>query len=127
MPTVIGIFLKTGGTNGKYAAVPTVSWIPSVLYIDVQIYEHIVGSGFWAIPDATLLLQTFQFSKIHSHKFLCILKGILNISSSYVPLAKSNMKLFHTFKSEHTKITKAIELLGKKKKNRGQDWDEDDV
>ena len=124
---MIGIFLKTGGTNGKYAAVPTVSWIPSVLYIDVQIYEHIVGSGFWAIPDATLLLQTFQFSKIHSHKFLCILKGILNIPDSYVSLSKSDTKLFHTFKSEHTMITKAIELLGKKKRKGGQGWDENDV
>ena len=116
-----------GGTNGKHAAVPTVSWIPSASYIDVQIYEHIVGSRFWAIPDVTSLLQTFQFAKIHSHEFLCILKGILNISDSYASLTESDMKLFHTFKSEHTKITKAIELLGKKKKKGGQDWDEDEL
>ena len=113
--------------NGKHAAVPTVSCIPSALYIDVQIYKHIVGSRFWAIPDVTSLLQTFQFAKICSHKFLCILQGILNISDSYVSLTKSDMKLFHTFKSEHTTITKAIELLGKKKMKGGQGWDEDNV
>ena len=124
---MIGIFLKMGGTNGKHAAVPTVSCIPSVSYIDMQIYEHIVGSRFWAIPDATSLLQTFQFAKIRSHEFLCILKGILNISGSYASLTKSDTKLFHTFKSEHTKITKAIELLGKKKRKGGQGWDENDV
>lgn len=115
---MIGIFSKTGGTNGKHAAKPTIDCIAAASYIDVQIYERVVGSQFRTVPEATSLLQTVQFAKIRSHEFLCILQGLPNISDSDVSLSGTDTKVFDTFKAEQPKIKKAMELFGKRKGNQ---------
>ena len=125
---MIGIFSKTGGTNGKHAAKPAVESIAAASYIDVQIYEHIMASQFWTIPEATSLLQTVQYAKIRSHKFLCIIQGMPNISDSDVSLSGIDTKLFDTLRAEQAKIKKAMELFGKRKPkgSRVGDGEDDD-
>ena len=109
-----------GGTNGKHAAKSAAS------YIDVQIYKCIMGSQFWTIPEATSLLQTVQYAKIHLHKFLCILQGLLNISDSDISLSGADTKLFNTLRAKQPKIKKAMELFGKRKKKESWAGDGED-
>jgi hypothetical protein len=52
------MYSKTGGKNGKHAAITQSSNISAVSYIGLQLFENVINRQFRAIPEATALFQT---------------------------------------------------------------------
>jgi hypothetical protein len=50
---VIALYSKTGSKNGKHAAITDSSNISALLYVGVQVFEHMYGCQFCVIPEAT--------------------------------------------------------------------------
>ncbi|KAF8225197.1 hypothetical protein L208DRAFT_1075454, partial [Tricholoma matsutake] len=50
---VIAIYSKTGGKNGKHAAITDTSNISAISYLGVQVFKHMHGCLFQDHPDAT--------------------------------------------------------------------------
>ena len=102
-----------------------VDTIATVSYIDVQVYECVIGPQFQTIPDTTSLFQTYQFVKILSHEFLCVLTGIPTISDTYISLASADSALFKNLKVDHLKIKCGIKCFQKRKTQGGLLEDKD--
>ena len=70
---VLSISTKSGGKNGTHCWVPEVSSITAVSYVPVQLFEHVIGRQFRAVPQALTLLQVKQFTLLPAASFLCVL------------------------------------------------------
>ena len=73
IPTVIALYSKTGGKNGKHSSVSESSNISALSYLAVQAFEHMYAQQFRSIPAATAIFQTRQFIQISAINFLTLL------------------------------------------------------
>jgi hypothetical protein len=65
-PTVLAIYAKSGGKAGKHSWVSDSSNIAAVSNIPVQLFDHILGVQFCAIPGG----QTLHVLLVAFHHFL---------------------------------------------------------
>ncbi|KAJ3819239.1 hypothetical protein F5880DRAFT_1616648 [Lentinula raphanica] len=99
---VITMYSKTGGKNGKHAAVPSVSNIAALSYIAIQLFEHMHMGQFRVIPTFTSPFQTKAFALIPHTAFLMLLTSpavTTSIGMLKVPNADDMVK-FNSFKSK---------------------------
>ncbi|KAK7059441.1 hypothetical protein R3P38DRAFT_2495550 [Favolaschia claudopus] len=71
--TVLSVYSKTGGKNGKHAWVSDCSNIAAASNIPTQVYEHMNGGQFRGVPQALKQLHVPQFALVPSSSFLCLL------------------------------------------------------
>jgi hypothetical protein len=73
--TVLSVYAKLGGKNGTHSWVSDSSNIAAVSYVPMQIFEHMIGPQFRAIPQALALnfLQVKQFTLLPAMSLLCTL------------------------------------------------------
>ena len=76
---MITIYSKTGGRNGKHAAITDASNISAISYpgLGVQVFKHTYGCLFRDRPDATATFHTKQFALLTSN-----LNAFLSLLSS---------------------------------------------
>ncbi|KAH7911513.1 hypothetical protein BJ138DRAFT_1006437, partial [Hygrophoropsis aurantiaca] len=77
---------KGEGKNGKHAAVSHVDAIAAVSCIAVQVYQHLIGLRFRAIPDATALSQTHQFALLTSTSVFCLFSSTPKVTPTSLEL-----------------------------------------
>ena len=88
------IYSKTGGKNGKDAAVTDASNISAVSYLAVQVFEHMYGRQFRVHPDATAIFHTKQFALLTSKAFLRPLASVPKTVPSGLELAQKDSEQF---------------------------------
>ena len=69
---VLFISTKLGGKNSMHCWIPKVLSITAVSYAPVQLFKHITGCQFCAVPQALTLLQVKQFTLLPAASFLCV-------------------------------------------------------
>ncbi|KAJ3769842.1 hypothetical protein FB446DRAFT_625572, partial [Lentinula raphanica] len=84
---VIAMYSRTGGKNGKHAAVSTTSNISALSYIAVQFFEHAHAAHFRKSPSFMSPLDTMAYAFLPSYAFLTIL------GSDAVPAAGLNIRI----------------------------------
>ena len=114
---VIALYSKTGGKNGKHAAITDSSAISTVSYIGVQVFEHMYGRQFRVIPEATALFFTKQFALLPPISFLSTLSSPPDIpsSSNHLELSLEGISIFRVCKSQAgcSQFEKAMTLFWK--------------
>ncbi|KAF9242624.1 hypothetical protein BU15DRAFT_72734 [Melanogaster broomeanus] len=71
--SVITLYSKGGGKNGKHSAVTRIDSVAGVSYFAVQIFEQQFQALFTAIPAVTAPFQCRQFALIPSTAFFTVL------------------------------------------------------
>ena len=64
--SVVCLYSKSGGKNGKHGAVTDVSNVATLSYVGLQVFGHSHGRWFTHIPEETAQLQTRRFALLHS-------------------------------------------------------------
>ena len=62
--SVIALYSKTGGKNGKHAAVTESSNISGLSYVGLQVFKNMLNCQFQPTPEGTALFQTWQFALV---------------------------------------------------------------
>jgi hypothetical protein len=111
------LYSKTGGKNGKHAAVTDSSNISAVSYIGVQVFEHMYGRQFRVIPEATAPFLTKQFALLPPISFLCSLSSlpVIPLNSNHLELPPIDISLFHNLQAGHGRFKNAMALFRKRK------------
>jgi len=122
---VIAIYSKTGGKNGKHAAVTDASNISAVSYLAIQVFEHMHGRIFREHPDATATFQAKQFALLASNSFLCLLSSIPKTMSTGLELTQKDAEQFGKMLSEESKFMDAMRLFRKRGQTSYLDEDEE--
>jgi hypothetical protein len=116
--TVIAIYSKTGGKNGKHTAVTDASNISVVSYLAIQVFEHMHGCQFWEHPDATANFQTKQFTILSSYAFLSLLSSTPKTVPTGLELALKDAEQFRQLLLGESKFMNMMCLCHK----CGQTW-----
>ncbi|KAF8222355.1 hypothetical protein L208DRAFT_1323121, partial [Tricholoma matsutake] len=73
---VLSMYSKTGGKNGKHAWVASATHITSVLYIPMQVFEHMHSQQVHAVHHMLQHLHVKRFTLLPSSAFLCTLNSV---------------------------------------------------
>ena len=111
------MYSKTGGKNGKHAAVTDASNISAISYLGVQVFEHMHGCLFRDHPDATATFQTKQFALLKSNAFLFLLSSTPKDIPTGLELAQKDAEVFIEMLSSENKFMGAMRSFRSK---RGQ-------
>ncbi|CAK5270401.1 unnamed protein product [Mycena citricolor] len=122
---VFALHAKGGGKFGKHDAVTDSSNISALSKISVQLFEHIHGSHFRAIPAATAVLQTSQFAHLPPIAFLCVISAPQTTPTGLV-LAESEVQRFKNLAQGHNRFAAALKNFNKRgKRTAGESEDEE--
>ena len=116
---MIAIYSKTGGKNGKHAAVTDASNISATSYLGVQVFEYMHGRLFRDHPDATATFQTKQFALLTSNAFLCLLSSppkAIPLATG-LELAQKDAEIFMNMLSRENKFMDAMQSFHKRGQN----------
>ena len=111
---VIAIYSKTGGKNGKHAAVTDASNISATSYLGVQVFEHMHGRLFRDHPDATVTFQTKQFALLTSNAFLSLLSSTPKAIPTGLELSQKDAEQFMEMLSRENKYMDAMRSFRKR-------------
>ncbi|KAF8234771.1 hypothetical protein L208DRAFT_1260168 [Tricholoma matsutake] len=94
--TVLSMYSKTGGKNGKHAWVATTTHITLVSYIPMQVFEHMDSQQFHMVHRALQHLHLKRFTLLPSSAFLCTLNSTPQQISGdqHIELASTDYKCF---------------------------------
>lgn len=119
---VLSIYSKSGGKNGTHSWVAEASSVAAISYIPVQIFEHVIGRHFRAIPQTLTWLQVKQFTLLPASAFLCVLDSApwrimetqnfqvsVTDSTRYDKLVKQEQKIILILKSINSRRRKGAE------------------
>ena len=125
-PTVLAIYSKSGGKAGKHSWVSDSSNVAAVSNIPVQLFDHILGVQFRAIPGGQTL-HVKRFCLLPSSAFLCTLDAAPSETDNGLKISPQDGMLFRTLKDSSTSIQKAVaSLAGRGKKAQAlEDTDEE--
>lgn len=125
--TVLAIYVKSGGASGKHGSVTTLEKIAQASYIAVQLFEHRAAEHFIAIPEATALLGTLNFSHLPSHAFLFALSPPPSVhSNGDLRLSPESSSLFKDLQAALPCVKEAMKLFGKRKRQPEPQLDTDE-
>ena len=117
--TVIGLYSKTGGKNGKHSSVGESSNISAISYLAVQVLEHMYARQFRSVPAATAIFQTRQYMLLLSINFLTLLdyKESSQQQGSILELSHDDLNRFRTLQKADKQLQAALKLSRKRGKN----------
>ncbi|TFK18085.1 hypothetical protein FA15DRAFT_603975 [Coprinopsis marcescibilis] len=105
--TVVIMYLKSRGKNGNHSAITDTLAISAVSYLSIQIYKHSMAGLFNSITDITVILNTFQFSHLHSIHLLMVL-----LASAVVIQGQGNVTLSWEFSRIFASLQREVPQLG---------------
>ncbi|KII84575.1 hypothetical protein PLICRDRAFT_167537 [Plicaturopsis crispa FD-325 SS-3] len=118
---VIALYSKTGGKNGKHAAVTDSSNICAISYLGFQVYEQVFNRQFRSITQATARLQTKQFALLPSIAFLCVISSKPTTSATSLELPIADYELFKKLRDGESSLKHATTLYNKRAKGQATD------
>jgi hypothetical protein len=71
--SVLSIYTKLGGKNGKHCWVGETSSITAVSHMPIQLFKYIISRHFHPVPQFMNYLQVSRFALLSSASFLYIL------------------------------------------------------
>ena len=120
--SVIAMYAKTGGKNGKHSSINESSNIAAVSYICLQVFEFFIGHQFHAVTEATSTFQTKQFLTIPSFQFLSLVDTkILDSKAPSIELSPPDITRFRALQLGEREFTIALKLYRKRGKNSNED------
>ncbi|KAF8797488.1 hypothetical protein BYT27DRAFT_7237241 [Phlegmacium glaucopus] len=114
---VIAIYAKTGGKNGKHAAVSESSSISAVSYLGLQVFEFMYARQFRSVCEATSMFQTKQYLLAPSTQFLCLLDSKISEHQAQglsIELTQRDLSYFRDLQKGETQFKAAIKLFRKR-------------
>lgn len=123
--TVIAIYTKTSRISGLHSNITITSSIGVVSNLAVQVFEHHIGSQFWAIPHSQVLhLKRFEF--LSSSAFLCAVTDTPSLTENSLKLSEVDWMSFKDLTSRELKpkIFEGIRSLNKRTVRKEQVADE---
>ena len=124
--TVLTIYSKTGGSNGKHAWVDKANIITAASNIVIQVFEFHFGTLFSERPPSHKFPQLKCFDIIPSALFLCALQHSPAQTEAGLKISTDDSNLFKCLKAQMSNLTEAIKELTKKKKKSAGDNDGED-
>lgn len=120
---MIALYSKSAGKNAKHAAATESSNISAISNIAVQLFEHLYGSSFRVIPEATASFMTKQFALLPSTRFLCLIRGCVNIPDRLptFEIGLTDRDIFNSLQAGHAKFTSAMKMFAKRKQSDDYD------
>ncbi|KAF7324216.1 hypothetical protein MSAN_02534100 [Mycena sanguinolenta] len=101
--------------------------ISALSHIDVQVYELAHARNFRAFPQATSLLQTYQFRQLPPFTFLCRLTGTPIVTPMGIELTPEDANLFKDLNSARACLDEAVKMSRSRKKAKELDAEEEDT
>ncbi|KAJ7828434.1 hypothetical protein B0H13DRAFT_1656272 [Mycena leptocephala] len=118
--SVLSVYSKTGGKNGKHAWVSDCSSITAASNIPMQVYEHMSGGRqFRTVSQALQHLSVPQFALVPSTSFLCLLSSAPEPINAGLRLSVSDSAHFKTINGRSADIATAVKSLTARKKSGG--------
>jgi hypothetical protein len=114
-PTVLAIYAKSGGKAGKHSWVSDSSNVAAVSNIPVQLFDHILGVQFRAIPGGQTL-HVKRFCLLPSSAFLCTLDVAPSETENGLKISPQDGVLFRNLKDSSAGIQKAVASLASRGK-----------
>ncbi|KAJ7205209.1 hypothetical protein GGX14DRAFT_368089 [Mycena pura] len=117
---VVALYSRTGGKNGKHAAVTKSSTIAAVSYIGVQLFEPLAAQRtFSKITYGTAPHQVFSFKFLPSIAFLSLLdhepaRGTGAMADLNVVVDTPAWAWYNALNGAHTGFSTAMKLFGKR-------------
>ncbi|KAM6503057.1 hypothetical protein JOM56_003034 [Amanita muscaria] len=120
--TVHAIYSKTGGKNGKHAAVTDKSNVASISYMVVQLFEPALQSSMATLtfrdrPERLALLNVKEYALITSPQFLLLLSHAPVVSSTGLTLSSDDSAAFMDLNKLSKNLKKVMEIFRRKKTN----------
>ncbi|KAI0037793.1 hypothetical protein FA95DRAFT_1684813 [Auriscalpium vulgare] len=125
---VIAIYSKTGGKNGKHAAVVDVPNIAAISYIAVEAYSYIAARQFATIPHFMASWQVKRFALIPSYSALCALSNppsIITPTGRSIEISPSDAGVFKQLQTFESKLPKLAKDFRKRDKSDGKEIEEE--
>ena len=121
--TVLALYSKTGGKNGKHSSVSESSNISAISYMAVQVFEHMYARQFRSVPAAMAIFQTRQFLLLSALHFLMLLdyKESSQQQTSILEPSPADLNRFRTLQ----KVDKQLQAAFKLSKKPGGNSDND--
>jgi hypothetical protein len=119
------MYSKTGGKNGKHAAISTTTNISATSRLAVQLFEHITDRQFRIYPSLTSPFQAKGFGLIAPASFLTTLSqpGTAPImTATSIQISQVDGAVFRKLKAGHSKFQDAAKSF----KERGEDSDDEE-
>ena len=93
----------------------------------VQVFEHMHGQQFRAVPQDLTVLQARRFVLLHPNAFLCTLdhEPRFIMERSNLIISGDDMQRFHLFKINTNKISKVVQGLTKGRRGQKESGDVD--
>lgn len=122
--SVIALYSKTGGKNGKHAAVTESSNISGLSYVGLQVFENMVNRRFRPTPEGTALFQTWQFALVPSISVLCVLHRSPIVGTAHdIEVSVEDSQIFRGLRAGKDRVLLALKQLRKRKKQADIDGD----
>ncbi|KAI0072766.1 hypothetical protein K474DRAFT_1725638, partial [Panus rudis PR-1116 ss-1] len=118
---VLSVYKRSGGKTGKHQWTPNVTSIGSVSYLSVQLYDHVVGCTFCAIP-----LQQYprgrkkQYAHLSQQAVLCALDSLPVLHDSDLKVSKSDYRRFVQLMDSLNELQVVAKVLGPRRGKRGK-------
>lgn len=116
--TVIALYQKSGGKNGKHGAISEAKNISAVSRLGLQVYEQIHGPQFKIYPTT---FHTKAFALIPSYTFLTLTSAAPRegIGGTAIAVLKDDFALFQKLVKDKDKLCEAMKEF--RKRNKGDD------
>ena len=122
---MIALYSKTGGKNGKHAAVTESSNISGLSYVGLQLFENMLNRQFRPIPEGTALFQTWQFALVPPISILCVLHRSPVVDKAYgIEVSIEDGQVFRGLRAGKDRVLLALKQLRKHRKQADIDEDQ---
>ena len=121
--TVLCLYSKTGGRNGKHAWVASVPNISMASYIVMQAYENMYNRQFRPILRSAQQLQVKTFALLAAPHFLCTLDQAPRDLGRGKEISVADSQRFVVLHSRVQSISLALKQLSTRRKSNRQQGD----
>ncbi|TFK33481.1 hypothetical protein BDQ12DRAFT_670188 [Crucibulum laeve] len=127
--SVLSLYSKSGGMNGKHGWVPQVTTITSASNIAVQLYQNVSRSRFRTFQSAGKNnIQIKKYGLISGVQFLCILAAAPKLfnDETFLEISESDIGMYGSLTISKEHISAAIKIFKGRKYDETDEVGEDD-
>jgi hypothetical protein len=85
-------------------------------YLGLQLFENVVNRQFQAIPEATAVFQTQQYTLTPPNPILCMLDQLPAMEHNQLQVSVGDAQLFRGLRAGKLRVLEALKLLRRRKK-----------
>jgi hypothetical protein len=112
---VVVLYAKTGGKNAKHAAMLKSPNISELSHLGLQLFENVINRQFRAVPEATAIFQTHQYTLCSPNAILCLLHRRPESVHNHIQVSVEDGQLFRGLRTGKNQVLAAQKLLRRRK------------